>query len=138
MEKGVGFTNGATFLSQASFFPCACSGKGSTSATVMEARNRIGIEKKVKPDIVFTTSGPAYWRPKAPHVVGYNLGHYVYPDSPFWSTLPLSRQIKWKFKKLVIQYFFLNRDYRKLYRTFKKISSSSRTAPQMLSLLVHA
>ena len=31
------------------------------------------IENKHQPDVVFTTSGPAYWRPKAPHLVGYNL-----------------------------------------------------------------
>ncbi len=66
------------------------------------------IEFKSKPDVVFTTSGPAYWRPIAPHVVGYNLPHYVYPDSPFWSTLSLTKRVKWKFKQQVIRHFFKN------------------------------
>jgi UDP-N-acetylglucosamine:LPS N-acetylglucosamine transferase len=35
------------------------------------------LEKKIRPDVVFTTSGPAYWRPDAPHLVGYNLPHYI-------------------------------------------------------------
>src|SRR5687767_8897322 len=26
------------------------------------------LEMRIKPDCVFTTSGPAYWRPKAPHL----------------------------------------------------------------------
>src|SRR5690606_35526434 len=29
----------------------------------------INLEREVKPDCVFTTSGPAYWRPKAPHLI---------------------------------------------------------------------
>lgn len=66
------------------------------------------IEIKSNPDVVFTTSGPAYWRPMSPHVVGYNLPHYVYPDSPFWSTLSLTKRIKWKFKKQIIRHFFKN------------------------------
>lgn len=64
------------------------------------------IEQQVKPDIVFTTSGPAYWRPQAPHLVGYNLPHYVYPDSPFWDTMPYLRKLKWKWKGMLIRYFF--------------------------------
>ena len=40
------------------------------------------IEKEWKPDIVFTTSGPSYWRSKAPHLMGFNLAHYIYPESP--------------------------------------------------------
>ncbi len=64
------------------------------------------IEKNIELDIVFTTSGPAYWCPEAPHVVGYNLPHYIYPDSPFWSTLSTPKLVKWKLKGLIIRYFF--------------------------------
>jgi glycosyltransferase involved in cell wall biosynthesis len=64
------------------------------------------IERKVRPDVVFSTSGPAYWRPEAPHLVGYNLPHYVYPDSPYWSTLPAYSRVRWRLKGMVIRYFF--------------------------------
>lgn len=64
------------------------------------------IEGRVNPDAVFTTSGPAYWRPKAPHLAGYNLPHYIYPDSPFFDSLPFRKKLKWKLKGLTIKYFF--------------------------------
>lgn len=64
------------------------------------------LEGKVKPDIVFTTSGPSYWRPKVPHLIGYNLPHYVYRDSPFFSKLSWAEKIKWDLKGAVIKYFF--------------------------------
>ena len=44
------------------------------------------IEREFSPDGVFTTSGPSYWRPRAPHLVGYNLPHHIYPDSPFFGS----------------------------------------------------
>lgn len=56
------------------------------------------LEERISPDAVFTTSGPAYWRPKAPHLVGFNLPHYVYPDSPFFQVIPLWKKIRWKLR----------------------------------------
>jgi glycosyltransferase involved in cell wall biosynthesis len=64
------------------------------------------LEKEISPDVVFTTSGPAYWRPNAPHLVGYNLPHYIYTDSPFFSLIPLTKRLKWNLKGSVIKYFF--------------------------------
>ncbi|RZJ76710.1 MAG: glycosyltransferase [Flavobacterium sp.] len=64
------------------------------------------IESSIKPDVVFTTSGPAYWRPKAPHLTGYNLPHYIYPESPFFNSLPMVKKIQWYFKGRLIVYFF--------------------------------
>lgn len=64
------------------------------------------IEQKVKPDVVFTTSGPAYWKPNAPHLVGYNLAHYIYPESPFFKKISFKKKLKWKLKGLVIKYYF--------------------------------
>jgi glycosyltransferase involved in cell wall biosynthesis len=63
------------------------------------------VEKEVKPDVVFTTSGPAYWKPKAPHLMGYNLPHYIYKDSPFFKLLTFHQKVKWKLKGEVIKYF---------------------------------
>ena len=64
------------------------------------------LETMIKPDAVFTTSGPAYWRSKAPHIIGYNLPHYIYTDSPFYNRIPPYKRLKWKAKGKVIQYFF--------------------------------
>ena len=64
------------------------------------------IEKAWKPDIVFTTSGPSYWRPKVPHLMGYNLPHYIYPESPYFNTIPLKRKLWWKGMKIFARYVF--------------------------------
>ena len=64
------------------------------------------IEKKWKPDIVFTTSGPSYWRPKAPHLIGYNLPHYIYPESPYFGIIPLKRKLWWTGMKIFARYVF--------------------------------
>ncbi|MEL7834388.1 glycosyltransferase [Fodinibius sp. N2] len=64
------------------------------------------LEQKVNPDVVFTTSGPAYWRPHAPHVVGYNLPHYVYKDSPFFNQISFWKKKKWALKGAIVTHFF--------------------------------
>lgn len=64
------------------------------------------VEKKVNPDVVFTTSGPAYWTPEAPHLVGFNLGHYIYTDSPFFKIIPFWKQIRWKIRGKLKAHFF--------------------------------
>jgi len=53
-------------------------------------------EKEFKPDVVFTTSGPSYWRPKKPHVIGYNIPHYVYKESPYFKLISLKKRLWWK------------------------------------------
>jgi len=63
------------------------------------------IEQEVQPDVVFTTSGPAYWRPNSPHLMGFNLPHYVYNESPFFQQLSLNKRIFWYFKGKTIQWF---------------------------------
>tara|TARA_Y100000813_G_scaffold198577_1_gene187792 strand:- start:5785 stop:6909 length:1125 start_codon:yes stop_codon:yes gene_type:complete len=68
-----------------------------------------GVEKKWNPDIVFTTTGPSYWRPKVKHVVGYNLPHYIYSDSPYFKIIPLKRKLWWKLMKIYAKYI-LKRD----------------------------
>lgn len=63
------------------------------------------VEKSENPDVVFTTSGPAYWRPKALHLMGYNLPHYIYQESPYFKKMGFLKQIKWRLKGLVIKHF---------------------------------
>jgi glycosyltransferase involved in cell wall biosynthesis len=64
------------------------------------------LEDQVEPDAVFTTSGPAYWQPEAPHVVGYNLPHYIYPESPYFQMIPFHEKLKWKLKGRLLKFFF--------------------------------
>ena len=67
------------------------------------------IEKEWKPDVVFTTTGPSYWRPKVKHVMGYNLPHYIYSDSPYFQIISLKRKLWWKSMKIYAKYI-LKRD----------------------------
>ena len=67
------------------------------------------LENKWKPDIVFTTTGPSYWRPKVKHVIGYNLPHYIYSDSPYFEIIPFKRKLWWKSMKIYAKYI-LKRD----------------------------
>ena len=64
------------------------------------------IELNVKPQVVFTTSGPAYFRSQAPHLMGFNLPHYIYPESPYFNLLSWrSRMLLW-LKGKAIRHFY--------------------------------
>lgn len=39
------------------------------------------IEAAFRPDVVFTVFGPAKWRARAPHLVGFAIPHLLYPDA---------------------------------------------------------
>lgn len=67
------------------------------------------IEKSINPEVVFSVFGPSYWRPNAPHIVGYAIAHYIYDDSPFWRTISIYQRAKWYMKKK-IHLFFFNKD----------------------------
>ena len=57
------------------------------------------IEAQVRPDCVVTTSGPSYWRSRAPHLVGFNLPLYIYPESPYLKALPLRAKARLSARK---------------------------------------
>lgn len=38
------------------------------------------VEKRLKPDVVYSYGGPVYWRSAAPHVVGFAQGYLIYPE----------------------------------------------------------
>lgn len=42
------------------------------------------LEASFRPDVVFTVFGPAYFKAKAPHLVGFALPNLVYPPEPQW------------------------------------------------------
>ena len=64
------------------------------------------IESRFEPDVVFTTSGPSYWHPGAPHLMGFNLPHHLYPNSPYFSRIlkPL-QQLRWRAKSVLIHHY---------------------------------
>lgn len=56
------------------------------------AREMTALEAKVLPECVVTTSGPAYWRSRTPHLMGFNLPLYIYSESPFLKAMsPLKK-----------------------------------------------
>ena len=64
------------------------------------------IESDFKPDVVFTTAGPSYWRPRAPHLMGFNLPHHLYPDSPYFTrVLSLRQRLRWRAKSKLIHHY---------------------------------
>lgn len=42
------------------------------------------LEQNILPDLVFTPFGPNFWRPRVPHLCGFALPFYVYPESQFF------------------------------------------------------
>ncbi|HPS61830.1 MAG TPA: glycosyltransferase [Bacteroidales bacterium] len=67
------------------------------------------LEKNVRPDCTFTVFGPSYWTPRSPHLMGYAIPHYVYPESPYFDLL--SRKEKWFFRiKRAIHRYFIKRN----------------------------
>jgi glycosyltransferase involved in cell wall biosynthesis len=67
------------------------------------------FESAVKPDCVITTSGPSYWHSKAPHLMGFNLGLYIYFDSPYFQTISFYRKARIYIKR-AIHFWFFKRD----------------------------
>ena len=64
-------------------------------------------EKELRPDCVLSTSSHGYWKPKAtPIVVGFNIPHYVYPESPYFKKIGLTKNIFWFLKKRFHLYFY--------------------------------
>jgi len=57
------------------------------------------LERKILPDCVLTTSGPPYWRSRSPHLVGFNLPLYIYPESPYLQSLSLAKRLKIEARK---------------------------------------
>jgi len=52
------------------------------------------LEQQIQPDCAVSTSGPPFWRSRAPHLVGFNRPLYIYPESPHVQELPLKRKAK--------------------------------------------
>ena len=52
------------------------------------------LENRIRPDCVVTTSGPPFWRSRAPHLVGFNRPLFIYPESPYLQQMSVSKRTK--------------------------------------------
>jgi glycosyltransferase involved in cell wall biosynthesis len=67
------------------------------------------LEKKIKPDVIISTSGPTYFKSVAPQIIGFNLPLYIYPESPFVQQLTIKKKaVQWLKKQ--IHYYYFKRD----------------------------
>ncbi len=64
------------------------------------------IEKKLKPDVIFTVFGPSYHKSRQVKVVGFAIPYIVYPDSPFLSLISIKEKIRYKLLSLLKSYCF--------------------------------
>ena len=58
-----------------------------------EKRRMQKLEKKIRPNCVFSVFGPSCWTPQAPHLMGYAYAHYVYPESPLFQMMSYKEYI---------------------------------------------
>ena len=63
------------------------------------------LEKQINPQCVFSIFGPTYWTPKSPHLMGYAIPHFIYPDSPFFSIISKKEKFKWILYKMLKRIF---------------------------------
>lgn len=64
------------------------------------------LEKKINPDCIIATSGPTYFNSATPQIVGFNLGLYIYPESPAVTELKIFDRFKLTLRKYVHFYYF--------------------------------
>lgn len=66
-------------------------------------------EKAWKPDVIISTTGPTYFNSKAPQIIGYNLGLYLYPESPYHSLVGFKSMVHFRLRKLA-HFSYFRRD----------------------------
>jgi glycosyltransferase involved in cell wall biosynthesis len=64
------------------------------------------LEKEFNPDVVITTGGHGYWKPKAPILGGFNIPHYIYPESPYFNGMGIKQQMYWNIMQKIHMYFY--------------------------------
>lgn len=68
------------------------------------------LEKEIQPDCVISTGGHGYWKPETKLVVGFNIPHYIYEDSPYFNMLSLKKRWYWKLRKMFDLFFYRRAD----------------------------
>jgi len=70
-------------------------------------RKLMDLEKQINPDCVFSIFGPTYWTPRTKHLMGFAIGHFLYPDSFFFKKISLKEKFKWIILSKVKRFFLL-------------------------------
>lgn len=73
-------------------------------------KNRLSVKKKlnqlvvkIKPEIIFSVFGPTYWRPNAPHVMGFAIPYIIYYNYEFVKNLNFQSKLEFKYKKFELK-----------------------------------
>lgn len=64
------------------------------------------LENTIRPDVIIATSGPSYYKSKAPQIIGFNLPLYIYPESPYVQQMSFKQKLKLWLKKKTHFYYF--------------------------------
>jgi glycosyltransferase involved in cell wall biosynthesis len=68
------------------------------------------LERKIGADCVISTGGHGYWRPRAPIAGGFNMAHFIYPESPYYASISWKRRMYWKVKRKIHLSFYSRLD----------------------------
>lgn len=78
-------------------------------------KKMLKIESTIKPDIVFSMFGPAYWRPTTVQVSGFAIPYFLYPDVDIFYTTKGFQRTKLLLKHFLLlklkKYLFCKSDY---------------------------
>lgn len=64
------------------------------------------LAKQIKPDAVISTGGHGFWKPDIPVVGGFNIPHFVYPESPYFDCISSKKKVYWWLKKRFDLFFY--------------------------------
>lgn len=64
------------------------------------------LERELKPDVVLCTSGPMYWKSKAPCLMGFNLPHHIYRESPYFDSIGTAAKTRWFLRRTFHRFYF--------------------------------
>ena len=64
------------------------------------------VVEKYHIDVVFTVMGPARWKPKVPHLVGFARCQMVIPESPYWGMVSMKKRLTYAIQHKILRYSF--------------------------------
>ena len=65
------------------------------------------IESEIRPNIIFTVFGPSYHKSNFPKIVGFGIGHILYPKSPYFKKIDSLSRFKINFVNSLKKHFFI-------------------------------
>ena len=68
------------------------------------------LAKEIRPDAVISTGGHGFWKPKVPVVGGFNIPHFIYPESPYFNQIGVKKKGYWWLKKQFDLFFYSRLD----------------------------